>query len=32
LNPELHSLLDESGFLIPIKRTTWYSIHKSSGV
>ena len=31
LNPELQSLLDESGFLAPIKRTTWYSIYKASG-
>jgi predicted RNA methylase len=32
LNPELQSLFDESGFLTPIKRTSWYSIHKASGI
>jgi len=29
-NHVLKSLLDESGFLTPVKRTCWFSIHKAS--
>ena len=31
LNPVHRCLLDDSGFLTPVKRTPWYSIHKASG-
>lgn len=32
VNPVHQNLLDESGFLTPMKRTSWYSIYRVSGV
>ena len=31
LEPDCKSLLEESGFLVPVKQESWYSIYKASG-